>query len=92
MLAIILWIAVIGFFILGYYVNHNMPKGPMYPTGEVVCMNDDRGPCGEKYVEDVRNLPIPDWAKWLKNDGDGLIMILIILAIIASSSFKKEND
>jgi hypothetical protein len=52
----------------GYYANHYMPKGPLIDTGDVVCMNDDRGPCGEKYMEDTRFLAIPAWGKILKED------------------------
>lgn len=53
-------------FALAFYVNRYMPHGPKYPSGEVVCQNDGRGPCGERMIEDMSNLDIPDWAKFLR--------------------------
>lgn len=51
---------------LTIYVNYYMPHGPSYPTGDIVCQNDDRGPCGEEYKEDMRNIHIPEWAKFVR--------------------------
>jgi len=80
-----IWLTAIG---LGggiYYVNHHLPHGPMYATGDVVCQNDDRGPCGEEYREDFENLDIPDWAKFLKGSEAGLLLMgLVFAGIIAS--------
>jgi len=53
----------------------------MYPTGEIVCQNDDRGPCGEKYKEDLRGLDNPNWAIFLKEYGIGLIMALFFAGL-----------
>lgn len=78
-----------------FYVNHYLPHGPMIDTGDVVCQNDDRGPCGEKYIEDTRRLNIPDWAKFFRtSEAELLIYALAFAGIIASSrplgGFKKE--
>jgi hypothetical protein len=72
------------FFVTGgltYYVNHYMPHGPSYPTGEIVCENDDRGPCGEEYKEDMRRVPIPEWAKFLR---EYFILVLMPLGVGAT--------
>ena len=66
MLKIILWTSFFVVIGLIYYVNHYTPRGPMYDTGDVVCLNDDRGPCGEQYKEDVDSLNIPQWEKFFK--------------------------
>jgi hypothetical protein len=60
------WVALCLLLIATYYVNHYMPHGPMYDTGDVVCENDGRGPCGEEYIEDTHQLNIPDWAKFVR--------------------------
>lgn len=49
-----------------FYVNKTMPRGEMHPTGDIVCMNDGQGPCGEGVWEDVSQLDIPIWAKFLR--------------------------
>lgn len=89
-LKIVIWVS---FFIsigLIYYVNHYMPRGPMYDTGDVVCMNDDRGPCAGKYQEDVSNLDIPDWAKFFKkSEGELLTIVLLITAFWVSMKDKE---
>ena len=64
-----------------YYVNHYMPHGPSYPTGEMVCENDDRGPCGEEYKKDMRRVPIPEWAKFLR---EYFILVLMPLGVGAT--------
>jgi hypothetical protein len=81
-----IWLAVIGLGGGVYYVNHYLPHGPMYATGDVVCQNDDRGPCGEEYREDFHRLDIPDWAKFFKgSEAELLLMGLVFAGIIASS-------
>lgn len=54
------WFGLLIFMILAFYVNHSLPRGEKYPTGEYVCQNDDRGPCAEEYREDLENLDIPE--------------------------------
>lgn len=92
-----IWLAAIS---LGggiYYVNHYLPHGPMYATGDVVCQNDDRGPCGEEYREDFQGLDVPDWAKFLKGSkAELLLMGFVFAGIIASrrpsGGYKEKAD
>jgi len=90
-LKIITWTAllVVGFLI--FYVNHYLPKGPMFPTGDVVCQNDGRGPCAESYIEEVRGLDIPEWAKFFKKSEGMLLFYALIFVAIVVSVKKKEN-
>ena len=93
-LTITVWV---GFFVasgLIYYVNHYLPHGTSYPTGNVVCQNDDRGPCGEVYKEDLRGLNIPSWAKFFKQSEGELLWIALLFASIVISGYRpgsKEN-
>ena len=90
-LAIIIWVA---FSIVGgliYYVNHYLPHGPSYSTGEYVCMNDDRGPCSLEYKEDLRNLNIPNWAKFFKEGKGMLLWFGLGFAGIVTSNKKDEE-
>lgn len=73
-LYVLLWL------VLGIYGNHYFPHGPYIPTGEYQCANDGRGPCGEITVEDTRNLDVPDWVKFLR-DNDSELMLLIMMAM-----------
>ncbi|MCX6718254.1 MAG: hypothetical protein NTY81_01460 [Candidatus Staskawiczbacteria bacterium] len=87
---IIVWVLFAIISVLFFSANHYFPKGEMYPTGDIVCQNDDRGPCGEKYKEDVSKLNVPDWAKFFKNsEGELLWMGLLFIGIIIS--VKKED-
>ena len=86
----IIWVA---FFIvcgLTYYVNHYLPHGPSYSTGEIICQNDGRGPCGEEYKEDLRGINIPNWAKLFRNDG--WILLWIGLGAIGMIASGKANE
>lgn len=90
-LAAIIWISFAVIFGLTIYVNYYMPHGPNYPTGEVVCQNDDRGPCREKYMEDLGNLNIPNWAKFLRrSEGTLLLMGLLFAGLTISNKDEKE--
>lgn len=89
-LAVTIWTVFIAIFALGFYVNHYLPHGPSYPTGDVVCQNDDRGPCGEQYKEDLRYVNIPNWAKLLRSDEASLLLMGLALAGIILSSKKVE--
>ena len=84
------WIAIVVVAGLFYYVNHHMPHGKMYATGEVVCQNDDRGPCGPEYKEDMRGLDIPNWAKFIRRRG-GLILIGLIFPGMVLS-VKRDDE
>ncbi len=89
-LAVIIWATCIGILGLTFYVNHFMPKGPMIQTDEEVCMNDDRGPCGLKIVEDTSKLDIPNWAKFFKSDN--FLLPLIGLVVIGSIVSVKAKE
>jgi len=75
---------------LTIYVNYFLPHGQSYPTGEVVCQNDGRGPCGEEYKEDMSKLNIPDWAKFLREYFVLFFIGLPILAMYLQSKGGKE--
>ena len=82
------------FFIISglfYYVNHYLPHGPSYPTGDIVCQNDDRGPCREKYKEDLRELRIPTWAKFIKKPEGELVWMGLLFTGIVISGFKNKS-
>ncbi|MFH1346799.1 MAG: hypothetical protein ABIH10_00935 [Spirochaetota bacterium] len=87
----IIWASFFIVFGLGIYVNYYLPHGPSYPTGEIVCQNDDRGLCKEQYIEDMRGLSIPDWAKFLRKSEGVLLCLSLLFVGIAISSKKDEN-
>lgn len=92
-LKIVIWTAFCLVFGLGYYVNHYLPHGSMYPTGEYVCMNDDRGPCEEAYEEDLSGLSIPEWAKFLRGNGGFLLLFgLGIAGLIITAKTQDKLD
>ena len=93
LLAIIIWTAFIIFSGLTVYVNYYLPHGPRYPTGEIVCQNDDRGPCGEEYKEDLRELNIPSWAKFIRQS-EGMLSLLGLLfaGLVVSGKNRKELE
>lgn len=85
-----IWTVFLILFVLGIYVNWYLPHGPSYPTGEVICQNDDRGPCAEEYKEDMRGLNIPDWAKFFRTSEAMLLMLALAFAGIIIS--KRSSD
>ncbi len=87
----LIWIVLAIVMSLTFYVNHYMPHGPSYPTGDIVCQNDDRGPCGEEYREDMTGLDIPDWAKTLRENFAGLVMLLIVAGICGTAIAKGDD-
>jgi len=87
-----IWTSLIVLVGLTVYVNYYMPHGPSYPTGEVVCQNDDRGPCGEEYKEDLRNVDIPNWAKFLRRSEGQLLLFGLLFAGIVISGAKNKNQ
>jgi hypothetical protein len=58
-LCLIVWITLFVLMGLIYYVNHYMPHGEYYPTGEYVSRYEG-GPMVEKYKEYLRELNIPN--------------------------------
>lgn len=88
-------ITLASFFIilgLGVYINYYLPHGRSYPTGEFICQNDGRGPCGEQYKEDLRGLNIPDWAKFLRSSEGELLLFGLLFAWIVISTREKTED
>lgn len=90
------WTWILGILILiAYcYVQWSLPHGPMINVGyDCVEYNDGRSSyCGDQFVEDVRGLDIPEWAKYLRTDSSTLVVIFIVLAIFFEMKLKDEND
>lgn len=84
-----IWLAAISLGGSIYYVNHYLPRGPMYATGDIVCQNGDRGPCGEEYREDFYRLNISEWAKLLKGSEAKLLLMGFVFAGVVAS--KRPN-
>jgi hypothetical protein len=90
-LNIAIWTACAIMIVLTFYVNHYMPHGASYPTGDVVCEHDDRGRCVDEYKEDLSKLNIPDWAKFVRSSA-GLCSIFGLFLAGAITSRKTENE
>jgi hypothetical protein len=75
-----------------YYVGHHLPHGPSIPTGDYVCMNDGRGPCGEERVEDMSQLAIPEWAKFVRRYGLLAVILLPLAAWLFHSLATNEVE
>lgn len=90
-LSAIVWILFFVFIALTYYVNHYMPRGPLFSTGDYNCYNDDRGPCEEGYVEDMRSLDIPSWAKFIRKNFIGIFLVLGVSAVYLSAKPEIEK-
>lgn len=89
----IFWIAVIILAGLTFYVNRYMPKGEMIDTGyEVEAPDWSSGGPIEKFVEDVRELNIPNWAKFLKLRGADLVFILVVIGALLEDKVKSESN
>jgi len=80
---LIILIMILG---LTIYVNWYMPHGEMIPTG----YDDDRG--REIYVEDIRELNIPEWAKVIKYKESAVILIIFAIGIISLGLFEYDKD
>lgn len=97
-LATICLIALFSILSLTYYVNYHLPHGTFYPTGDYNCKNDGRGPCEEDYFEDMSDLSIPDWAKFVRRYWFFAFMSLTVFGLLAKEKHKikiasdKENE
>lgn len=92
-LAVIIWVAFIMVSGLFYYSNHYFPRGPLYDTGDVVCQYDDiSGPCREKYIEDTRELNIPEWGRFFKSSSGEFLWLVLLFAGIAISTKKEASS
>lgn len=88
----IFWITVIILAGLTFYVN-SMPKGEMIDTGyEVEAPDWSSGGPVEKFVEDVRELNIPNWAKFLKLRGAELVLFLVVIGALLEDKVKSESN
>jgi hypothetical protein len=86
-----IWLLVIVIAGLTVYVNYYLPHGPMYPTGDIVCENDDRGPCSGEYKEDLTNLNIPNWAKLFRSSDSKLLLLgLVFAGIVVTTKNIKD--
>jgi hypothetical protein len=68
-IAKIIWVSVCLIFLAGYYVNNFMPSGEMIDLTEYGCEPgavSDRQVKSDCYQENLANLQIPKWAKFLK--------------------------
>ena len=78
----IFWITVIMLGGLVFYVNWFIPKGPMIETGyEVEAPEAQGGGIAMEYIEDVRELNIPNWAKYIKYRDRGVHLVFILVGI-----------
>ena len=90
---LIVWIIVITLIGLTFYVNWYMPHGPMIDTGyEIEPPEWSRGGPVEKYVEDMRELNIPNWAKFLRKNTTGIFIIGLLVAGSISDRTKKGSS
>jgi hypothetical protein len=90
-LSVVIWASLAIMIVLMFYVNHYLPHGPSYPTGDYESAFDGRGPAAEIYHEDMSKLDIPDWAKFVRSSaGWCLIFFLVIAGSIASG--KNDNN
>lgn len=85
----VIWAILAIQMVLVFYINNYMPHGPMYPTGEYTCQNDNRGPCTKEYYEDMRKLNIPEWAKFMRKNDFGILFALLFVACLL---YGKNND
>jgi len=63
LLGAVIWILYFALSLLTFYVNHYLPHGPMFATGDVVCESDEQGPCGPEYKEGLSAVKIATWAR-----------------------------
>jgi hypothetical protein len=82
----IVWIVYIVLLVLIFYVNWFMPHGEFIPTG----YDDDEG--REIYVEDVRELNIPNWAKFLRTHARDVYIMGFFVAIVVAEVLIKPNS
>lgn len=84
----LVWVIFITVTIALYSANHFYEKGPMFDTGDVVCLYDGRGPCKEDYIEDPRYLNVPEWVKFFKRS-EGQLLWMASLFVLIMVSYKE---
>jgi hypothetical protein len=86
-LRLIVWIILIVLGVLTAYVNNYMPRGEYYPT---VYENDEGR---EIYFEDLRELNIPNWAKFLlRTHTRDLFFTGVIVVIVMDVLIKRFSN
>lgn len=86
------WCLVILIGLLTYCVNNYMPHGAWIDPDCISYQGDPRGDGGEnECVEDTRDLNIPDWATFIRNNGIILLLALSFAAICASNKNDGSN-
>jgi len=88
-ISIIIWTSFILLTGAIVYVNYWLPHGSYYSTEMNTCEFGD-GPCREIYEEDLSNLDIQDWAKFLREDGLFYLGILLFAGIVISGNIPKK--
>lgn len=90
-MSITIWSSCVVVAGLIFYVNYYLPHGPSYSTEYYTCDDYDR--CKEAYVEDMSNLNIPRWAKFLRSSNGMLLWLsLCLMGVVISSKKDKGND
>jgi hypothetical protein len=91
-LSTVIWTALAIMITLMFYINHYLPHGPSYPTGDYVSVNGDRGPLVEEYREDMSKLDIPDWAKFVRSSAGWCLIFGLVIAGSVASNKNDKND
>jgi len=89
----IAWITFIVLMGLIIYVNYYMPHGEMIDTGyEIDPPEWSSGGPVEKYVEDMRELNISNWAKFLRANTTAIFLIGFLVAGSITDLIKREES
>jgi hypothetical protein len=89
-LAVMVFVSLLVVFGLTYYVNHYLPHGQMYETGDIACQYEDRL-CNLEYKENLANLNIPEWAKFFKNNTWFVLVFILGLMEIALTTKTEKG-
>ena len=68
-----------------FYVNWYMPKGEVLDMG----YDDDVG--NIRWVEDMRGLNVPDWAKAIKYSEATTSLLIVAMSIICATLLGNKN-
>ena len=91
-LSAVIWTSLAIMLVLMFYVNHYLPHGPSYPTGDYEGVFDGRGPAVEIYHEDMSKLDIPAWAKFVRSSAGWCLIFFLAIAGSIASSKNYNND
>lgn len=76
-IAVICFIGAITSLSLGVVANYAYPHGPLYPTGEMIELNDGQSVRPE-YKEDLSQLNIPSWVRTSRGSSFFLLPIVVL--------------